>query len=222
VLDAAREQIAHRRAALEDRAHAVRDRVGVAVGAPGRADLLKLVEEQQQPALVGGGNALGQLERQVERSVGVLRGEPRRERDLDPLPQLTDQPHHRPRLGRRQRGAAGAAGAAQQPVRGRAVGDHGRRERLGQLGRVRHAEQVEAGHVGAPSPRARQGRLADARLAGAARTRDDEVRAGLEPGGDLAHVVPAPDHLTGGDGRVRWEEVAARLSHRCKAYTKFV
>ena len=77
MLDAAREQIGHRRGPLEDRAHPVRDGIGVAVGPARRGQLLELVEEQDQPPPVRARHALGQLEGEVERSLRVLGREAR-------------------------------------------------------------------------------------------------------------------------------------------------
>ncbi len=155
------------RAALEDRAHAVGHGVRVAVWAPRGGELLELVEEEDEPPPVRARNALGQLERQVERALGVARREPRRERDLDALPQLAHHLQHRLRLGGGQRSTAGAARSPQRPVGGGAVGDHRGGESLSQLGRVGYPEQVDLGGVGAAPREPGHGRLAHARLAGA-------------------------------------------------------
>ena len=76
----------------------------------------------------------------------------------------------------------GASRPAQRAVRRGAIGDHGGRERLGQLARIREAEQVELRRVGAPPREPAERRLADARLAGRRGPRHHEMRAGLEPG----------------------------------------
>jgi len=49
------------------------------------------------------------------------------------------------------------------------------------------------------------------------------VRTRLEPGGELTHVVAAPDQLAGRNRRVTWEEVTACLTlHDLELYTAFV
>src|ERR671915_104249 len=116
----------------------------------------------------------------------------------------------------------GGGGPPQRAVRGGAVGDHRRRQRLRELRGIGDPEQVDLRGVGPAPPRARHSGLTHARLPRAARPRDDQVGARLEAGGDLAHVVAPPDQLAGGYGRVGREEIAACLSHPCTAYTIFV
>ncbi len=219
VLDAAGEEVRDGGRALEHGPHPVGDRVRVPVRPARRGDLLELVEEQDQAPPVGRGHSLGQLERQVQRALGVLRGEPRRQRQLDPLPQLADQADHRARLRGRERRAPGAPSPPQRAVGGGAVGDHRRRQRLRELRGVGDPEQVDLRRVGAAPPGARKGGLAHARLPRPPRSGDDQVGARLESRGNLAHVVAPPDQLTGRYGRVGREEVATRLSHLGKAYT---
>ena len=153
-------------------------------------------------------HTLGELEREIERALRILGGKARGQRELHPLPQLAHQLHDRPRLRRGQRRAARAPGPSQRAMCRRAVGDHGGRERLGKLGRVGDAEQVELRRVGAPARQASQRRLADARLPSAPRTSHDEVGAGLEPSWHLGDVVGASDSCRPGRG----ESVGNRLA----------
>src|SRR4029450_12808524 len=112
-------------------------------------------------------------------------------------------------------------GAAQGTMRAGAVGDHRRRQGLGQLAGVRDPEQVHLRRVGPPACGARERRLADARLAGTPGASKDQVRARLQPCGDLPKVVPAPDQLSGRDRRISGEQLAARLSHAAPSLHSF-
>jgi hypothetical protein len=80
-------------------------------------------------------------------------------------------------------------------VRGGAIRDHRTGQGLGQLRRVGDPEEVDLGGIAAAAGAAREGGLAYARLARAARPRDDQVSPGLEPGGKLADVVAATYEL---------------------------
>ena len=195
--------------ALEDGAHAVGDGLRIAVRLPRGGQLLELVEEEDQLLPVRHRHPLGQLEREVERALGILRGEPGVSASSTPSPSSPTIFSDRARLRRRQRRAARASRTPQCAVRRGAIGDHGGRERLGQLAGIREAEQVELRRVGAPAREPAERRLADARLAGAARPGHHQMRARLEPGGDLAHVVAAADQLSGRNRRIRREQVAA-------------
>ena len=69
VLDRPGEQDRDRRGVLQDRAQLAGDRVRVAVGLAWRGELLELVQEQDQPLAIGGGDPLQQLERVPERAI---------------------------------------------------------------------------------------------------------------------------------------------------------
>ena len=88
VLEAPGEQIADIAGALEDRAHALGQTIGVAVGLMGPRDLLELVEEHHDILAVGGGYPPGERERIVEVALGVARGQARGKRDLELLAEL--------------------------------------------------------------------------------------------------------------------------------------
>ena len=200
VLDASREQVRDRRGALEDGAHAVGDRLRIAVRLPRGGQLLELVEEEDQLLPVGHRHTLGELEREIERALRILGGKARGQRELHALPQLTHHLQHGARLrrGSAPRGPRYAPGAA----RGASRSDwRSRRPRS-----PRPAHRHPRGGTGRASPcrrpAARAGPAPPRRRSscrfGAARPPRDACRPGA--GSHLGDVVGRPISCPAGTG----------------------
>ena len=137
----------------------------------------------------------------------------RRDRQFDRLAQLALKLEDCGGLGGRQRAAAELPCAADDPPSRRAVADHGERQSFSELSGIRDPEEVKAGGVAAPSLRAPESCLADARLSRSSWTGHDHMGPAHEGGGDLLDVVTTPDHLTRRDRDVGRKEIAAGLAH---------
>lgn len=88
VLDRAGEQQCHRRRSLEDRTHLLGQSVRVPERVARRCEILKFVEEHDDPLPAGRSDPLRELERGGERPVGIARAEPGTKRELRCLPEL--------------------------------------------------------------------------------------------------------------------------------------
>ena len=71
VLQAAREEIAHVRASLEDGPHPLGDLIGISVGTPFTGQFLELVEEHDELPLPIGSELCRQLEEPLDRRVDI-------------------------------------------------------------------------------------------------------------------------------------------------------
>ena len=209
VLVAAREEEADVARALEDRPHPLRQRVGVAVRLARVDDLLELVDEQDHVLAVLLGDPLGQRQRVLEIAVGIALGKPRLERDLQLVSELGLCLEHDGRAGRVRDDPAGRPRSVEDPVQERPVRDRRRHERLRELRRIRDPEQVESRDVVAARRGPGERGLADARLSGSARARDDEIRARHQRRRDLAHVDPPTDQQARRQGQVGGKEIGA-------------
>lgn len=90
VFDGAGEQDADVRRALEDSAHLPRQHARVAVEAAGH--LLELVEEEDEPPVVGRGDPLGQLPSRGERARRVGVGTGHRQGELEVIAEVLSRP----------------------------------------------------------------------------------------------------------------------------------
>ena len=213
VLDAAGEQIADARALLKDGAHPLRHNVWMPEGSTLACKLLKLVKEQNQTPAIGRRDSLGQLEREVEGAMRVLRRPAGRYRQFDRVAELALKLEHRGRLRRGQRRASKLACPAHDAPCGRAICDHRQDESLRKLGSVGDPEQVHARRV-APTPaRPVKRSFADARFASSTRASQDQVRRPQQRCRDLSHVLLSADHLARWDRRIGREQVSAGLAH---------
>ena len=215
VLHRAREEHADVRRALEDRAQLARHHAGVAEEPAG--DLLELVEEDDQPLVVGGGDALEQLERRAQRAAGVLLGAARREGDLEVLAEVLAGAERRGDAQRVEQPPRRRPRALDRTGEDRPVGERLDAEGLGELGGVGDVEEIDGGRVAPRRATRRQRRVADAGLARPPRTGHDDVAAAGQRLGDGVHVVGAADHGLRADGEVGREQLGAPpalITHR--------
>jgi hypothetical protein len=162
------------RRALKDGPHLARDQRRIAVE-PAR-DLLELVEEQHEPAIVSRGDALSQLPRGGQRAFRVA-SLAHAERDLDPVAEILARAIGHRGAQRLQHASASGRGGTERSAQRRPVRQHSHGKGLGKLRGIGDAEQIDARDVAPLSLAHSEGGIADARLAGAARAGNDEVGA---------------------------------------------
>ena len=182
VLVAAGEEKADVGRALEDRPHPLGQRVGIPVGLARIRDLLELVDEEDHVLAVLLRDPLRQAERVLEIALRITLGEARLERDLELVAELVLRPSTTVVPAASATSLPGLAGAVEDPVQPRPVGDRGGDERLGELRRVRDPEQVERDRRSSlPAWRApgRPRRRSSSRFGAARRRRDSRRPSGV-------------------------------------------
>ena len=177
---------------LKDSSHLPRDRLRVAKAAG--ADVLELVEEDDDAPLVTLGHLLCEPQRSVERLRWILLGSSEIERELDVLAEILPRADRCRRPQRIENALSGVKRIANRAAEQRTVAEQLEREQMSERAGIGTLEKIDLGDIGTVALACNQSSVRHGCLTGPPRTRQYYVAAANKRHRDAVNVHGSPDH----------------------------
>jgi hypothetical protein len=206
---------------LKDGSHLLRQGVRITIGSALAGDLLELVDEEHQLAIICNGDALREPQREREVPVGIPTGDSRPKGQLHLVTELGLQASRCRQRRADQGGPPCPPGSRRRPPQGGTVSDRLDDQRLGQLGPVRDPEEIQLDNIEAASTQTAKDRPAHTGLAGPPRAGDYSMDSVAESSNQIGDIALSTNQPIAGDGPVGGKEIPAALPRHAphnKAY----